>query len=304
MESKIINQFPIRDYLADSGIYPAKDNGYYGMYHSPFRDDHNASMKVDYSKNLWIDYGTNEGGTLVDLVMRMANCSSGKAMQLLEQQIAGTSSFSFHGKKDFVPARQEQANTIHKVSVLTNPGLLDYLSERNINIYIAKQHCQEIHYSVNGKPYFAVGFRNDAGGYELRNKYFQGSLSPKGITTIRNENDVACIFEGFIDYLSYLTLRLKHNPEQWNIAKKQDYIVLNSVANLSKALDIIEGYTKGYCFLDNDKAGFQAWLSINDRCGLKASDQSVHYREYKDLNDYLCGKKLLPKKQVRKGFKL
>ena len=80
MESKIINQFPIRDYLAGSGIYPAKDNGFYGMYHSPFREDRNASMKVDYNKNLWIDYGTGEGGTLIDLVMRIENCSNGRAM--------------------------------------------------------------------------------------------------------------------------------------------------------------------------------------------------------------------------------
>ena len=94
MEAKIINQFPIRNYLAGLDIHPAKDNGYYGMYHSPFREDHNASMKVDYNKNLWIDYGTNDGGTLIDLVMRMENCSNGRAMQLLEQKISGTASFS------------------------------------------------------------------------------------------------------------------------------------------------------------------------------------------------------------------
>jgi hypothetical protein len=41
MESKNINQFPIRDYLAGSCIYPAKDNNYYGMYHSPFREGTN-----------------------------------------------------------------------------------------------------------------------------------------------------------------------------------------------------------------------------------------------------------------------
>ncbi|KAA6323708.1 DNA primase, partial [termite gut metagenome] len=79
MDSKIINRFPIRDYLAGSGIYPAKDNGYYGMYHSPFREDPDASLKVDYNRNLWIDYGTGGGGTLIDLVMRMENCSNGKA---------------------------------------------------------------------------------------------------------------------------------------------------------------------------------------------------------------------------------
>ena len=67
MKSTDINRYPIREYLAGLNIYPAKDKGYYGMYHSPFREDSNASMKVDYDKNLWIDYGSNEGGTLIDL---------------------------------------------------------------------------------------------------------------------------------------------------------------------------------------------------------------------------------------------
>ena len=45
------------------------------MYHSPFREDKDASMKVDYNQNLWIDYGTGEGGTIIDLVMRIDNVS-------------------------------------------------------------------------------------------------------------------------------------------------------------------------------------------------------------------------------------
>jgi len=96
MDSKIINQFPIRGYLAEINILPAKDNGYYGMYHSPFRDDHNASMKVDFDKNLWIDYGTNEGGTLIDLVMKISNCSFHDAISRFENDSANKS-FSFHG---------------------------------------------------------------------------------------------------------------------------------------------------------------------------------------------------------------
>ena len=52
-------------------------------------------MKVDYDKNLWIDYGAGEGGTLIDLVMRMERCDAGTAMRLLEQQIGGATTFSF-----------------------------------------------------------------------------------------------------------------------------------------------------------------------------------------------------------------
>ena len=297
MESKIINQFPIRDYLAGSGIYPARDNSYYGMYHSPIREDHNASMKVDYNKNLWIDYGTNEGGTLIDLVMRMENCSNGKAMQLLEQQLSGAASFSFQGEKDFVPAKHESSISIEKISTLANPVLLDYLSERCINIEIARLYCQEVHYSVNGKQYFAVGFRNDTGGYELRNKYFKGCTS-KDVTSIKSENQInTCqLFEGFMDYLSFLTIR------KWQYSKA-DVIVLNSLNNLSKVKNLLTAYGSVATFLDNDDAGKRTVQELQSVCK-NFSDQSEFYTKHKDLNDYLCSKKLLPEKQFRKGFKL
>ena len=64
MDAKAINKFPIREYLASRGIRPAKDRSYCGLYHSPLREDHMPSMKVDYDKNLWIDYGAGEGGRI------------------------------------------------------------------------------------------------------------------------------------------------------------------------------------------------------------------------------------------------
>ena len=95
-----------------------------------------------------------------------------------------------------------------------------------------------------------------------------------------------------MDYLSYLTMKEKHHPGRLHVATERDYIILNSVANLPKALDLIGSYETKYCYLDNDKAGRDALLTINNRCGLLVSDQSVHYHEYRDLNDCLCGKKI------------
>ncbi|MCC8089179.1 MAG: hypothetical protein LIO79_07950 [Rikenellaceae bacterium] len=154
------------EYLAGIGIRPAKDRGYYGMYKSPFRDEQTASMKVDFEKNLWIDYGSRDGGTLIDLVMRLERCDAGQAMRLLEQMISGSPSFSFHGNSSPTPKR-EPAITIEPVKPINNPALITYLKERGINVDIAKVHCPEVHYSVAGKPYFAIGFRNDERVYEL-----------------------------------------------------------------------------------------------------------------------------------------
>lgn len=288
------NQISIKTYLASKGIHPVKDRGYYGMYHSPFRTDNNASMKVDFQKNLWIDFGSNEGGTMIDLVMRLNRCTLNDAMQELNRynstsvnQYNNTTvqqqseSFSFHG------------NTIEiqKVVPITNPVLIDYLTERKINADIAKQHCKEIYYSANQKPFFAIGFKNDLGGYELRNKYYKGCTSKDITTDIRTDsNNEACIvFEGFMDYLSYLTMKNIQNS-------KVDIVVLNSITNLFKAVDFIKSHQKIYTYLDNDEAGKKTTQIIKELCPT-VIDQSVHYAKYKDLNEHLISTKQIQQKE-------
>ena len=139
MDAKAINKFPIREYLASRGIRPAKDRSYCGLYHSPLREDHMPSMKVDYDKKLWIDYGAGEGGTLIDLVMHMERCDSGDAMRRLEQWIDGGPISSFIGKNT-APQRPPSI-VVERVRPLENPALLDYLMERGIDLDTARMHC-------------------------------------------------------------------------------------------------------------------------------------------------------------------
>lgn len=75
MQTNNIKHTSIKDYLAEQGIYPAKEHPTYGMYKSPFRDEKTASFKVDYRANLWYDFGTGEGGSIIDLVMKMQQCN-------------------------------------------------------------------------------------------------------------------------------------------------------------------------------------------------------------------------------------
>lgn len=51
-----------------------------------------------------------------------------------------------------------------------------------------------------------------------------------------------------MDYLSFLTLRLEGCP-QYPDFDRQDYMVLNSVANVSKALYPLGRYERIHCFL-------------------------------------------------------
>ena len=123
------------------------------------------------------------------------------------------------------------------VRPLQDAKLLGYLKERGINAHVAIPNCEEVRYRVRGKRYYAIGFRNDAGGLELRNRIFKGCIPPKDISLKRNGSDVCSVFEGFMDYLSAMQLGI--------IAS--DWLVLNSVSNMEKALKVLGGYHRIEC---------------------------------------------------------
>lgn len=220
-----IKRLSIRNYLSQRGIQPTRENAHCGFYRSPFRAEHTPSFKVDYVQNLWHDFGTGEGGSIIDLVMRLENCDFMQAIHSLDNgEIKITASSA-----NPVPAiPTAPALRILSDAPLRHPALVGYLQSRGIAPETASAFCREVRYTVGEINYFAIGFRNDAGGWELRSGRFKGSSSPKHITTIDNRSDTMIAFEGFMDFLSYLTLKI---PEPLRI----DALVLDSVVNLPKA---------------------------------------------------------------------
>uniref|UniRef100_UPI00374E105D toprim domain-containing protein n=1 Tax=Bacteroides fragilis TaxID=817 RepID=UPI00374E105D len=85
-------------------------------------------------------------------------------------------------------------------------------------------------------------------------------------------------------------MRLERCPDRPDL-DGQDYIVLNSTSNLSKAIRPLGSYRRIHCFLDNDKAGMEAVQELREEYGLRVRDASHIYGGYNDLNDYLCGKR-------------
>ena len=153
------------------------------------------------------------------------------------------------------------------------------------------EECSEAHFTHNGKRYFAIAFPNVSGGHEIRNRYFKGCIAPKDISHIRQPGkarETCYVFEGFMDYLSFLTLRLENCPKFPEL-DRQDYMVLNSVSNVSKALYPLGSYERIHCFFDNDRAGMEALRQIRMEYGrdLYIRDASQTYSGCKDLNEYL-----------------
>ena len=283
MHKNDIKSISIRDFLKNQGVHPAKEYSAYGMYKSPFRDEETASFKVDYNTNLWYDFGTGEGGSIIDLVMKMQQCNFIQAKQFLSICSFGHSSiendlFSFQ-----LDNSVSNSLLITETKTLEHPKLLDFLQRRKINLETAKTFCKEIHYQIGGRNYFALGFSNDAGGYELRNPQFKGCVPPKEITTFDRQTQTMHLFEGFMDYLSLLTMQAR----QADVSA----VVLNSIANLEKAIPFLSKHTQINAFLDNDESGKRALKQLQ-KLNLPVADISKRYAGFKDVNDYLCGKKM------------
>lgn len=178
-----------------------------------------------------------------------------------------------------------------EISRLESPALLRYLAERGIPKEIAQRYCVQVNYTLHGKHYYAIGFENDAHGFELRNAFFKGSYPPKSITRIVNGNPRCNVFECFIDFLS---------AERLGFNDGNDSVVLNSVANISKAIPALDEYSLILCYLDNDKAGRNALARLQREFGDRVADKSALYPNHKDLNDYL--QSLNPKKSTKLKF--
>ena len=185
-------------------------------------------------------------------------------------------SFSFGGT---TPVRsQAPSMELIGVQAVKHPKLLLYLSERGLQPSDVSLFLSEVYYRVSEKCFFALGFPNDAGGWELRNPYFKGCFAPKAISTIKGtDSHKLQLFEGFMDFLSWRKL----HPEG-----QDDSIILNSLTLLPKLIPTLHPFPIIESLLDNDEAGDRATKQLFD-AGLPVKDMRACYAPYKDINEYL-----------------
>ena len=255
--------------------------------HSPFRAEKTPSFKINPALNTWFDFGLGEGGTILDLIMKLENKDTKEAVKRLKE-LAGdtttTNSNHFFSFPQPYNLKDNQSNKIidYEIKPLSNKILLNYLKSRKIDYRASQGYLKEIYYKVGDKTYFGLAFKNNSGGYEIRNKYFKGCVGVKDITTIagQKKKDEVVVFEGFMDFLSYLTIKTNTN---------KDFIILNSVALTDKAIEVIKKYNDISLALDNDQAGDIATQKILKHLP-GAIDVRGYYKNYKDLNEFIMMK--------------
>lgn len=278
MEVDKMRAISIADFLNAMGIQPTKQRGNALWYSAPYRMERRPSFKVDINRNVWFDFGIGKGGDIFDL----AGAFIGSEDFLLRAAFIARSGACPLPVMEQSPREKEREPSFEDIWVrpLQDSKLLGYLRERGIFADTVITNCEEVRYRVHGKRYYAIGFRNEAGGLELRNRFFKGCIPPKDISLKRNGSEVCSVFEGFMDYLSTMQLGI--------IAS--DWLVLNSVSNVEKAVRALHGYERIECFLDNDEAGRRTFQRLHDCFGERVIDRSSLYADHKDLNEFLLSK--------------
>ncbi|TXE08406.1 DNA primase [Gelidibacter salicanalis] len=267
--------FPIEKALAKLGHFPVKTAEKEVWFLSPFRSETQASFKVSKIKNRWYDHGEGVGGNVIDLVCRILKCSVKEALEFLNQDWP---SFSFQQPQHLIP--NETSLTILKVRRIRHPALIQYLNLRGIPLHVANTHCYEVWYSFKNSKFFGIGLLNNKGGWELRNRIFKNSSSPKSYTYLQRNNEKLIVLEGMFDFLSLAVLNEA-------LINNSDILVLNSLAFV-KDIDVcVSDYELVHLYLDNDEAGRKMTLYLTNEYN-HAIDESSSYKNHNDLNDFLC----------------
>ena len=270
--------FSIVKALEKLGHFPKKSTEKEAWFLSPFRSETQASFKVSITKNRWYDHGEGIGGNVIDLVCKILKCSIQETLEFLNVGIVNNSF-----KKQPVSINNDRGINIIKVQDITHPALIQYLNSRGISLTIANTYCKEVWYQYKASEFFAIGLKNNKGGWELRNKIFKNSSSPKSYTYIQNNGKQLIIMEGMFDLLSLAIM-------DEILLSTSDILVLNSISFINDIEKHISKYALVHLYLDNDSPGQKAAQYLIDKYKVSI-DKSSSYKNYKDLNDLLSHEK-------------
>ena len=281
---------PMTEILSRLDIHPKRITANKALYSSPLREERTPSFWVYLETNSWYDYGEAIGGDLVRFVceyLRACRQDNTVADALRWINNMGVGPYRITTISEEV-GKNDPSLILKSKKPIQHLGLISYLKKRGIPPEVARRSLKEIHVENKNtkKRFFALGFENEEGGFELRNPFFKGSIRPKAIGFIRGtdpDKKGIHLFEGFMDYLSAVSQ--SNNP-----GLSCDAIILNSISCLKQALPYIHnyGYRLAYTWMDNDRAGEQATALLSEffktQEGLIHKPMNAIYAPHKDVN--------------------
>lgn len=271
---KIKQNISIRSVLESLSLFPVKENHRTAFYFALGREEKIPSLCVDFIRNTAFDFGTGKSYDVISIVQQIKKCSVAEALKYL-----ASFNFTVNIERFAKEIQPETSYRILKIEEVRHPALIQYLDSRKVSEQ--KKCVREVHYELNGRKYFGIGFKNDSDGFEIRNKYAKLCLGSKVVTLVRAGSgpfSEIAVFEGFFDFLTFRNLENRFNSAC-------DCLILNSTAMVFKAEQILQEYPKILLFLDNDANGKSVASKIrNDYKNVE--DCSLIYHDCKDLNEW------------------
>ena len=268
------------DFLTQEG-YELHDTGSYFRCLSPLRNEGNGSFDISKKTGRWRDRGNGRKGDTIDFIREYRHCSMKEAIDFL-----------LSGEKlnltTYEPVKREK-NAIELLSVgaIISPELIDYITLRCFGLKQAKKWLYEAKITFPysrfnpEREHLCLAMRSDLGGYEFRGVKIKHSNAPKSITTIHEGTKDVLLFEGFPDFLSYLTFLDIIEPEYTTY-------ILNSLSFLDITIPFLRGCNVHY-FGQNDNAAEESFQKLKES-GIDVIDEREFYRGHKDLNKWWVNK--------------
>ena len=284
LSSQIKEQVSLVDLLSRLGYQPVRTAGQEILYLSMIRDsDTKPSFAVNDGLGVWYDHGLGKGGNIIDFGLAYWKMPFQevleKIMQVIGQQlpVKTCEPETKFRKRSAVKIPHYEIQEIKELG--NNNAITEYLQSRKV-WEAAQGRLSEVYYYVEDqkrlrKYFFAAGWQNELRSWEVRNLYFKGCLGHKGLTFIPGDTARLAVFEGFLNYLSWLT----ENP-----LANDSVLVLNSIALIQGAIRKAKEYGEVNLFFDRDNSGQLASLDLK-KAVPQATDCSHHYLHYNDYND-------------------
>jgi hypothetical protein len=275
----------IVELLDNLGFPPPKPVGKERKYISMLRDSDTApSFSVDEKAGTWYDHGEGKGGNIIDFARLY--WSSLTFPEVLEKIVAVTNAEHRHDISAPVRRQKQQQPKEPNYHILKiqevglNQAITEYLQSRGV-WEPAKGRLKEVYYYVEDEQkkrnnFFAAGWQNENGSWEIRSTLdFKGCLGHKAISFIPGNDKSLAVFEGFFDYLSWLT----ENP-----FADASVLVLNTLSLLQAGIKKAEDFADVSTYFDNDPSGRKASRAFKTALP-QAIDRSAIYEGYNDYND-------------------
>ncbi|MDH3004747.1 MAG: DNA primase, partial [Candidatus Shikimatogenerans sp. JK-2022] len=265
-----------------------KEGTYYKGY-SPFNKETNPSFIVSYKKNIWKDFSSGKGGTLISFIMQYFNWNYNKSIIYLLKKFCNIkyknfininkNNYNFNTllnknikifkKKQKIIEIIKKVNFYYKKLLKQNPLVIDLLKRKGLNKKIIKKF--ELGYAPNN---FQFDFLNkkkkkkliSTGLFKYKNNIRYNFFFNRIIFPIKNINGEIIAFGGRNIYNNNKSSKYINTPNNYLYNKSKIlYGLYNSkkYIYLNKLCFIVEGYMDLLSLYQNNIKNVVATLGTN-----------------------------------------